>query len=141
MTAYEMRIRDWSSDVCSSDLPAMAGTAALVIDGKAIAAALRLRIADAVPAFMAAAGRAPGLAVVLVGDDPASGVYVASKGKATRAAGMASLEHRLPADAPQAEVVDLIDRLTSDAAVHGLLLQMQQAGQLDTTSRKVVVKG
>src|SRR3546814_2977295 len=52
-------------------------TAARVIDGKAIAAALRLRIADAVPAFMAAAGRAPGLAVVLVGDDPASGVYVA----------------------------------------------------------------
>src|SRR3546814_10517779 len=131
MTAYEMRIRDWSSDVCSSDLPAMAGTAALVIDGKAIAAALRLRIADAVPAFRAAAGRAPGLAVVLVGDDPASGVYGASKGKATRAAGMASFEHRLPADATQAEVEDLLARLNADAAIDGILLQLPLPGHLD----------
>lgn len=80
------------------------GAGAHIIDGKAFAAGLRARIAEAVPAFRAATGRAPGLAVVLVGDDPASAVYVGSKGKATVAAGMESFEHRLPADATQEEV-------------------------------------
>src|SRR3546814_7856719 len=80
---------------------------------------------------MAAAGRAPGLAVVLVGDDPASGVYVASKGKAKRAAGMASFEHRLPADATQAEVEDLLARLNADEAIDGILLQLPLPGHLD----------
>src|SRR3546814_3738380 len=80
---------------------------------------------------MAAAGRAPGLAVVLVGDDPASGVYVASKGKATRAAGMASFEHRLPADATQAEVEELLARLNADAAIDGILLQLPLPGHHD----------
>ena len=106
-------------------------TAAAVIDGKAFAAALRLRIADAVPTFEAATGRAPGLAVVLVGDDPASAVYVASKGKATLAAGMASFEYRLPADATQAEVEALLGALNADEAVDGILLQLPLPDHLD----------
>ena len=88
-------------------------TAAL-IDGKAFAAGLRARVAAAVPAFVGAAGRTPGLAVVLVGEDPASQVYVRSKGKATIAAGMASFEHRLPADTRQAELLALVERLNAD---------------------------
>ena len=101
------------------------------IDGKAFAARLRARIADAVPAFAAATGRAPGLAVVLVGDDPASAVYVGSKGKATTAAGMASFEHRLPATATQEEVEALLAALNADEAVDGILLQLPLPGSLD----------
>ena len=104
---------------------------ASVIDGKAFAAGLRARIADAVPAFKAATGRVPGLAVVLVGDDPASAVYVGSKGKATVAAGMASFEHRLPASATQDEVEALLAALNADAAVDGILLQLPLPGHLD----------
>jgi len=102
-----------------------------VIDGKAFAAGLRARIADAVPAFETATGRVPGLAVVLVGDDAASAVYVGSKGKATIAAGMASFEHRLPADAAQAEVEALLARLNSDDRVDGILLQLPLPAHLD----------
>lgn len=101
-----------------------------VIDGKAFAAGLRARIADAVPAFAAATGRVPGLAVVLVGDDPASAVYVGSKGKAT-VAGMASFEHRLPATATQAEVEALLATLNADEAVDGILLQLPLPRHLD----------
>jgi methylenetetrahydrofolate dehydrogenase (NADP+)/methenyltetrahydrofolate cyclohydrolase len=99
-------------------------SSATVIDGKAFAAGLRARIADVVPAFEAATGRKPGLAVVLVGDDPASAVYVGSKGKATVAAGMASFEHRLPADATQEQVEALLSELNADEAVDGILLQL-----------------
>jgi methylenetetrahydrofolate dehydrogenase (NADP+)/methenyltetrahydrofolate cyclohydrolase len=74
---------------------------AQIIDGKAVAASLRARLADLVPGFTEQAGRAPGLAVVLVGEDPASHVYVRSKGRATREAGMESFEHRLGADASE----------------------------------------
>ncbi|HMN54267.1 MAG TPA: bifunctional methylenetetrahydrofolate dehydrogenase/methenyltetrahydrofolate cyclohydrolase FolD [Sphingopyxis sp.] len=95
-----------------------------IIDGKAFAAALRARIAGAVPAFQAATGRVPGLAVVLVGDDPASQVYVGAKGKATVAAGMTSLEYRLPADVPQDDLLALVARLNADPAVDGILVQL-----------------
>ncbi|MDK2760136.1 MAG: bifunctional methylenetetrahydrofolate dehydrogenase/methenyltetrahydrofolate cyclohydrolase FolD [Sphingopyxis sp.] len=105
--------------------------AAQVIDGKAFAAGLRARIAAAVPAFRAATGRAPGLAVVLVGDDPASAVYVGSKGKATVAAGMESFEHRLPATATQDEVEALLAQLNADDAVDGILLQLPLPDHLD----------
>jgi len=105
--------------------------AARVIDGKAFAAGLRNRIAGAVPAFAKAVGRAPGLAVVLVGDDPASAVYVGSKGKATIAAGMASFEHRLSANATQDEVETLLRELNADDAVDGILLQLPLPGHLD----------
>ena len=96
-------------------------TDAKTIDGKAFATGLRAKIAAAVPAFEAAAGRKPGLAVVLVGDDPASRVYVANKAKQTVEVGMASFEHRLPADTPQDELVALVQRLNADDAVDGIL--------------------
>jgi len=94
------------------------------IDGRAFAARLRERVAEAVPAFAAAAGRAPGLAVVLVGEDPASQVYVRSKGRATREAGMASFEHRLPDSVAQEELLALVDRLNADEAVDAILVQL-----------------
>jgi methylenetetrahydrofolate dehydrogenase (NADP+) / methenyltetrahydrofolate cyclohydrolase len=94
------------------------------IDGKAFAAGLRTRIAAAVPAFAERMGRAPGLATVLVGEDPASEVYVRSKGKATLAAGMASVEKRLPANVAQAELMLLVAELNRDETVDGILVQL-----------------
>ena len=104
---------------------------AALIDGKAFAAGLRARVAERVPAFRAAAGRAPGLAVVLVGEDPASAVYVRSKGKATREAGMESFEHRLSADVDQATLIALVDQLNADPAVDGILVQLPLPAHLD----------
>lgn len=104
---------------------------ATIIDGKAFAAGLRARIADAVPAFTAATGKVPGLAVVLVGEDPASAVYVASKGKATVAAGMASFEYRLPADTTQGDLIALVQQLNADDAVDGILVQLPLPKHLD----------
>ena len=104
---------------------------AQIIDGKAFAARLRARIGEQVVPFRAAAGRAPGLAVVLVGEDPASAVYVRSKGKATRAAGMESFEHRLPADVGQDALLALIDTLNADPAVDGILVQLPLPAQID----------
>jgi methylenetetrahydrofolate dehydrogenase (NADP+) / methenyltetrahydrofolate cyclohydrolase len=101
------------------------------IDGKAAALAIREAIAADVARFEAAVGRVPGLAVVLVGDDPASAVYVRSKGKATREAGMESFEHRLPATVSQPELLELIDRLNADAAVDGILVQLPLPPQID----------
>ncbi len=94
------------------------------IDGRAFAERLRERVASAVPAFAAAAGRAPGLAVVLVGEDPASQVYVRSKGRATGEAGMAGFEHRLPDTVSQEELLALVGRLNADEAVDGILVQL-----------------
>ncbi|MET3760905.1 bifunctional methylenetetrahydrofolate dehydrogenase/methenyltetrahydrofolate cyclohydrolase FolD [Sphingomonas sp. UYEF23] len=105
-------------------------TAAL-IDGKAFAAGLRERVAQRVARFVEQAGRAPGLAVVLVGDDPASAVYVRSKGKATTAAGMAGIEHRLPADVPQQALLDLVDALNADPAIDGILVQLPLPSHID----------
>ena len=104
---------------------------AAVIDGKAFAAGLRERVAAATAAFTAKAGRAPGLAVVLVGDDPASQVYVRSKGKATAAAGMAGFEHRLPADVGQDALLDLVRALNADEAVDGILVQLPLPRHID----------
>ena len=97
---------------------------AAIIDGKAFAAGLRARVGAAVPAFAAATDRVPGLAVVLVGDDPASHVYVRNKGIATREAGMASFEHRLPVDVSEADLLALVATLNADDAVDGILVQM-----------------
>ena len=104
---------------------------ATIIDGKAFAAGLRARIADGVTAFRAEAGRAPGLAVVLVGEDPASNVYVRSKGKATREAGMESIEHRLPADVPAEQVLALVATLNADPAIDGILVQLPLSKHID----------
>jgi len=105
--------------------------AARIIDGKAFAEALRGRIAATVPGFVAATGRAPGLAVVLVGEDPASQVYVRAKHKATVAAGMASFEHRLPADTDAAALLALVEQLNRDPAVDGILVQLPLPGHID----------
>ena len=89
---------------------------AKLIDGKAIAATLRARLADEIRSLK----QAPGLAVVLVGDDPASQVYVASKAKQTVECGMNSFEHKLPADAAQETLMALVDQLNADAAVEAV---------------------
>src|SRR3546814_7700137 len=97
---------------------------AAIIDGKAYAEALRARVAAAVPAFVEATGRKPGLAVVLVGEDPASQVYVRSKGKAMVAAGLESFEHKLPDTTTQEELSALVERLNADEALDGILVQL-----------------
>jgi methylenetetrahydrofolate dehydrogenase (NADP+)/methenyltetrahydrofolate cyclohydrolase len=102
-----------------------------IIDGKAFAAELRGRVGEAAGIFAKAAGRPAGLAVVLVGEDPASAVYVRSKGKATVAAGMASFEHRLPADTDQETLEALVDQLNADPAVDGILVQLPLPRHLD----------
>jgi methylenetetrahydrofolate dehydrogenase (NADP+)/methenyltetrahydrofolate cyclohydrolase len=101
------------------------------IDGRAFAERLRGRVADAVPAFEAAAGRAPGLAVVLVGEDPASSVYVRSKGRATVEAGMAGFEHRLADSVSQEELLALVERLNGDESVDGILVQLPLPAGID----------
>jgi methylenetetrahydrofolate dehydrogenase (NADP+) / methenyltetrahydrofolate cyclohydrolase len=105
---------------------------ARIIDGKAIAAELRARVAGEVARVKSDHGLVPGLAVVLVGNDPASEVYVKSKHRETQAAGMASFEHKLPADIPQSDLLTLIDRLNRDAAVHGILVQLPLPKHLNT---------
>ncbi|MGF1659105.1 MAG: bifunctional methylenetetrahydrofolate dehydrogenase/methenyltetrahydrofolate cyclohydrolase FolD [Rubrimonas sp.] len=107
---------------------------AAIIDGKAVAAELVARVAEAAAALKVEAGVVPGLAAVLVGDDPASAVYVRSKGKRTREAGMASFEHRLPATATQAELLDLVARLNIDPQVHGILVQLPLPPQIDAAA-------
>ena len=97
---------------------------ARIIDGKVIAAELRARVADEVARVQRDHQLTPGLAVVLVGNDPASEVYVRSKHKQTQAAGMASFEHVLPADVAQSELLALIGELNRDPAVHGILVQL-----------------
>jgi methylenetetrahydrofolate dehydrogenase (NADP+)/methenyltetrahydrofolate cyclohydrolase len=87
-----------------------------------------------VPGFVAATGRAPGLAVVLVGEDPASAIYVRSKGRATIEAGMVGSEHRLSVEITQAELLALIDRLNADDAVDGILVQLPLPPQIDETA-------
>jgi methylenetetrahydrofolate dehydrogenase (NADP+)/methenyltetrahydrofolate cyclohydrolase len=104
---------------------------AAIIDGKAFAAALRARLAGHVPAFRERTGRAPGLAVVLVGEDPASQVYVRSKGRATREAGMESWEHRLPAETAEAELIELVAQLNADDGVDGILVQLPLPQHMD----------
>lgn len=106
-------------------------TQAELIDGKAFAEALRARIGAAATAFAYQAGRRPGLAVVLVGEDPASQVYVGAKAKACEAAGIASFEHRLPADTSEAALLSLVERLNHDEAVDGILVQMPLPQGLD----------
>ena len=104
---------------------------ARLIDGKAAALALRERIAGEVSRFRETTGRAPGLAVVLVGEHPPSAAYVRSKVKATLDAGMESFEHRLPASVTQADLIALIDDLNEDPAVDGILVQLPLPDQVD----------
>jgi len=95
-----------------------------IIDGKAFAARLREATGERVARFRERTGIQPGLAVVLVGEDPASQTYVRTKAEKTQALGMASFVHRLPAETSQAELVDLVTRLNADREVHGILVQL-----------------
>ena len=103
-----------------------------IIDGKVIAADLRARVAAEVARVKRDHGLTPGLAVVLVGNDPASEVYVRNKAKQTEAAGMASFEYKLAADTAQADLLALIAKLNADPAVHGILVQLPLPKGLDT---------
>lgn len=107
-------------------------TEAKIIDGKAFAAGLRARVAEGVAALKASHGVTPGLAVVLVGEDPASQVYVRSKEKALADLGMNSFDHHMPTDLGEAELLALIDRLNADPAVHGILVQLPLPKHIDT---------
>lgn len=102
-----------------------------LIDGKAIAARVRREVAEGVAGLVARGGRVPGLATLLVGDDPASEVYIRNKRRACVAAGMVDLHQRLPAAATQEQVEDVLDRLAEDREVSGILLQLPLPGHLD----------
>jgi methylenetetrahydrofolate dehydrogenase (NADP+)/methenyltetrahydrofolate cyclohydrolase len=111
---------------------------AALIDGKAAAAALKAKVAAAAAALAPQLGRAPGLAVVLVGDDPASQVYVGSKLRETAAAGMVSFEHRLPGSTSEAELLALVDRLNRDPLVDGVLVQLPLPKSLREADQRVL---
>lgn len=106
---------------------------ARIIDGKAVASSLLADMAARV-AKLKAAGIVPGLAAVLVGDDPASAAYVAGKERDARAVGMASFVHRLDAAITQGELLDLVGQLNDDPAVHGVIVQMPLPGHLDAVA-------
>jgi methylenetetrahydrofolate dehydrogenase (NADP+)/methenyltetrahydrofolate cyclohydrolase len=104
---------------------------AQIIDGKAIAAQVRAEVASAVAAWVAEGHDPPGLATVLVGDDPASAVYVGGKQRATAEVGLAGFDHRLPADVAQADVAALLGELNADPRVSGILLQLPTPPLID----------
>jgi methylenetetrahydrofolate dehydrogenase (NADP+)/methenyltetrahydrofolate cyclohydrolase len=109
---------------------------ARIIDGSAIAAALRAKVAAEVARLKAAHSLEPGLAVVLVGHNPASTVYVRSKSKQTVETGMRSFDHRLPESASQEDLLELVARLNADPVVHGILVQLPLPPQID--AQKVI---
>jgi methylenetetrahydrofolate dehydrogenase (NADP+)/methenyltetrahydrofolate cyclohydrolase len=103
------------------------------IDGKAAAQAIRDRVGALVPAFQQRIGRVPGLATVLVGEDPASAVYVRAKNRATAESGMVSFAHNLPVTASEDEVLQLVIDLNADSQVDGILVQLPLPSQIDAT--------
>lgn len=109
-------------------------TEARIIDGKAFAEGLRAKVTTAVADLVASHGLTPGLAVVLVGEDPASHVYVRNKAKQTVECGMRSDEHRLDAAASQEEVLALVETLNNDPEIHGILVQLPLPKQIDETT-------
>jgi methylenetetrahydrofolate dehydrogenase (NADP+) / methenyltetrahydrofolate cyclohydrolase len=104
---------------------------ALIIDGQAVAAGLRQCAAEAVASLREGNGITPGLAAVIVGDDPASQIYVRNKARACAAAGIASFEHRLPKETREAEVLQLVDQLNADDRVDGILVQLPLPDRID----------
>ena len=107
---------------------------AKIIDGKAIAAELRETVAADVAKLITEHGIKPGLAVVLVGEDPASQVYVRNKGEQTQAAGMHSVTHKLPAETTQGELLALVTALNADPAIHGILVQLPLPAHIDSSA-------
>ena len=114
-----------------TDLFKPSGAAATLIDGKAGAARVDAAARDAATELSAGLGRAPALAVVLVGEDPASQIYVRNKIRRTKAAGMVSIEHRLPADTCQADILTLVSALNADEGVDGILVQLPLPHHVD----------
>lgn len=106
--------------------------AATIIDGKAFAAGIRAKVGEEVARLKAGHGLVPGLAVVLVGEDPASQVYVRNKGKQTVEAGMHSVEHRLDASTSEADLLAIIAELNADPAIHGILCQLPVPDHIDS---------
>ncbi|MGH2877733.1 MAG: tetrahydrofolate dehydrogenase/cyclohydrolase catalytic domain-containing protein, partial [Solirubrobacteraceae bacterium] len=104
---------------------------AKLIDGKAIAQQVRAEVRDEIDAWMAGGGRRPGLATVLVGDDPASAVYVGGKQRACAEVGIEGFRHDLPATASESEVVALLEELNDDDRVSGILLQLPTPAHID----------
>jgi len=107
---------------------------ARIIDGKAFAAEVRAKVATHVARLKDEHGITPGLAVVLVGEDPASQVYVRSKNKSTVEAGMKSVEHRLDAETPEADLLALVHELNADPTIHGILVQLPLPGHMNEDS-------
>ena len=111
---------------------------AILIDGKATSKKVRERISRDTEAFFKKNGIRPGLAVILVGDDPASAIYVRNKKKACEEVGFVSREYRLPADTAEEELLALIDRLNEDSEIHGILVQLPVPPQID--DKKVIAR-
>ncbi|MGB0865364.1 MAG: bifunctional methylenetetrahydrofolate dehydrogenase/methenyltetrahydrofolate cyclohydrolase FolD [Granulosicoccaceae bacterium] len=105
---------------------------ATIIDGKATAEALRNDLSKEVAQLIETTGIQPGLAVVLVGEDPASQVYVRNKAKQTKEVGMLSREHKLPADTTEEELLALVDQLNNDSSIHGILVQLPVPDHIDS---------
>src|SRR5436190_3023434 len=105
--------------------------AARIIDGKAIAAEVRAEVRREVDRFKERFGDAPGLATVLVGDDPASKIYIAGKHRASEEVGIHSIGHELPADTPEDQVIELVEELNADDAVSGFIVQLPLPPQID----------
>jgi methylenetetrahydrofolate dehydrogenase (NADP+)/methenyltetrahydrofolate cyclohydrolase len=103
----------------------------MIIDGRAVAQAVRDRVKREVQELVASGGPQPGLATILVGDDPPSQIYVRNKHEKSREAGMTSFNHTLPGDVPQEELAELLQHLNEDDAVHGILLQLPVPGHID----------
>jgi len=113
--------------------------AATIVDGKAIAQQVRAGVAREVAAFTERTGAPPGLATVLVGDDPASDVYISGKQRASAEVGIEGFDHRLPAESSQEEVADLLRRLDDDTRVNGILLQLPVPDHLDAAALTALI--
>src|SRR4051794_3330158 len=111
----------------------------MIIDGREVAQRVRDRVKVEVEEFVASGGPQPGLATVLVGDDPASQIYVRNKHEKSHEAGMASFNHVLATDTPQEDVADLIHQLNEDSSVHGILLQLPAPDQIDDDAMTALI--
>jgi methylenetetrahydrofolate dehydrogenase (NADP+)/methenyltetrahydrofolate cyclohydrolase len=111
----------------------------VIIDGRAVAQRVRDRVKREVEEFIASGGPQPGLATILVGDDPASQIYVRNKHEKSREAGMTSFNHTLPADTPQEELAELIQQLNEDSSVNGILLQLPAPDQIDDDAMTALI--
>ena len=111
----------------------------MIIDGKAVAQGVRDRVKAEVEELIASGGPQPGLATVLVGDDPASQIYVRNKHEKSREAGMTSFNHALPGDTSQEELAELLQQLNDDSSVHGILLQLPAPPQIDDDAMTALI--